>query len=136
MEEDEPKPEWKPPPIAPNSKIELDVILGIPDLRPWTPEERLWASVLIRGIWDYAQYQYMLQSDDQEREKKLTIMERPSGLADSVRWIMNDSTEPCGFIWICRLLDLPYKKVRESAREIGLMELRKCSTHQQRPKRR
>lgn len=118
-----------------STRIELDVILGAPEEKCWSPEERLWASVLIRGIWDYAHYQYVLQSDDEDRERKLTIMERPSGLADAVQWILNDSTEPCGFVWICRLLDLKHEKVREAAKAIGLVELRKCSTHQQRPRR-
>jgi hypothetical protein len=80
--------------------LRSEIPVGVYD--EFAPLRRLWAAVLRQAIQDYACAKQGMASQFEE------ILHR-----DPVKWFESDSDEPQSFIWMCEVLNIDCRKVRQ-----------------------
>lgn len=109
--------------------IEPDVAVVFPASaqRRWSPEQRMWGSVLIRSIYDVVNFH--LDPAREDGQKKPTKLQTRMG-AEVHIWLFQNEEYIGSFPWICSMLSVGhYRKLRERIVQLKREDLpRQCAS--------
>lgn len=102
-------------------KEDIEMVTSLSAIAPrdtyggWTCEQRLWAAVLIRAIYDLVHF--YLDLPDEKRKINLVRLGR-----EAHNWFESSREDEGAYLWVCQVLDMPSPN---RMREIIYTKLRK-----------